>query len=182
MSAGARDLFFSIDKCTLRSSLHKHHFSPSLFSVRRPFSPAPVLSLSLHKNSNSLSLLSLRFSRRKDGVFAGTDGAEEEENEEEGFEEEEELDEDDEYEDATDDNGFGYSIDIDALEREARDAAREYSTSLSRELRIGECFFFFWWIRIGQFCFTQFRLDLSMVFDFFYFFIFNGTSVFAASG
>jgi hypothetical protein len=43
----------------------------------------------------------------------------------------------DEEADESDGDDFS-AIDVDALEEEARDAAREYSSSLSRELRIGE--------------------------------------------
>lgn len=42
-----------------------------------------------------------------------------------------------EFDDEFDDED--YSIDVEAFEEEAKDVAREYSSSLSRELRLGAC-------------------------------------------
>lgn len=46
--------------------------------------------------------------------------------------------EEEESEDLYDDEDGAFSIEVEALEREAKDAAREFSRSLSRELKIGE--------------------------------------------
>lgn len=48
-----------------------------------------------------------------------------------------EVDEDGEIDDRDDDDGDIDAFDYEALEKEARNAAREYSTSLSRELEMG---------------------------------------------
>ncbi|KAK0603064.1 hypothetical protein LWI29_001029 [Acer saccharum] len=102
-------------------SLHKlpFSFSPcsciSLFSPFRSLSP-PILSLSLLRKPPILPL----FSSRQNGAV----------------EDEDELEQDVVDDDESD--GHAYAIDLDALEQEARHAAREYSTSLSRELIIDD--------------------------------------------
>ncbi|KAK2641116.1 hypothetical protein Ddye_022879 [Dipteronia dyeriana] len=103
-------------------SLHKlpFSFSPSisLFSPFRSLSP-PILSLSLHRKPPILPLFSSRQSV--------------------AVEDDDELEED--VVDADDDDesdGHAYAIDLHALEQEARHAAREYSTYLSRELIIDD--------------------------------------------
>ncbi|KAK3205294.1 hypothetical protein Dsin_019340 [Dipteronia sinensis] len=101
-------------------SLHKlpFSFSPciSLFSPFRSLSP-PFLSLSLHRKPPILPL----FSSRQNGAFEDNDELEQDV-----------VDADDES------DGHAYAIDLDALEQEARHAAREYSASLSRELIIDD--------------------------------------------
>ncbi|KAJ4724266.1 GTPase Der [Melia azedarach] len=127
---------------TTRNLFSANTFSLSLFSpilklssssspILRPSSP-PFVSLSLHKRSYLYPLPLRALSSSNDAVSAANDEEEFAEFEEEdgGFEEEEEEVDDD----GSDGQDFGF--DVDALEREAKDAVREYSSSLSRELKI----------------------------------------------
>lgn len=131
MSATTRNLFsantFSL---SLLSPILK--LSSSSSPILRPSSP-PFVSLSLHKRSYLYPLPLRALSSSNDAVSAANDEEEFAEFEEEdgGFEEEEEEVDDD----GSDGQDFGF--DVDALEREAKDAVREYSSSLSRELKIG---------------------------------------------
>ena len=119
-----------------------------------PLSPPPVFATS---SSHSLSLaltlphlhrqrtLPPRISRQTNTQFSDDTGASESE---EFLEEEEEDDEADDsdggvdYDDDDDDDeevaNRSYSLDVDALEEEAKHAVREYSRFLSRQLSIGE--------------------------------------------
>ena len=104
----------------------------------RPFS-FPVVGRLLHSNHSLIpnkSILipcrsfSYSTSRFCSGGFSGSVGSDEEE-------EIEEFDGEEEEEDYS--NGEDYEVDAVALEKEAKDAVREYSSSLSRLLTIGVC-------------------------------------------
>ncbi|KAL9458739.1 hypothetical protein AB3S75_007581 [Citrus x aurantiifolia] len=132
-AAAANTLSSSI---SLLSAIPKLPFSSSSssFPILRSFSPQ-LLSLSLHKHYPLPLPLPLTrhlrsLSPSNDAVSSSNDDA---------FEDSQFEDEDDdaEYEDVDDESdGQDFGIDVDALEREAKDAIREYSSLLSRELII----------------------------------------------
>ncbi|KAF5735783.1 hypothetical protein HS088_TW15G01299 [Tripterygium wilfordii] len=108
-----------------------------------PVSPTPKIyshSLILSPNYTSIPSISLQLSRSSrftlSRLSAGTSSAVGSADDEgEGFEEF--IDEDFEEEGGVDESdGDSYGIDVDQLEEEAKEAVREYSSSLSRELRI----------------------------------------------
>lgn len=125
----ALELFQSTFPRTIcfRSPIPKPSYSPSASSLFPAILRSFSLSLSLpkgfllpHCSSRSPN------AKRQQGEQGGEQFEEEEHHE---FGEEEGIESD----------GEDYSaVDLDALEEEARDAVREYSSTLSRELRIGK--------------------------------------------
>ncbi|XP_057483892.1 uncharacterized protein LOC130770429 isoform X1 [Actinidia eriantha] len=105
--------------------------APLRFSLYNPSlcHSVSLCSADLHRHRR-LSLLR-RASRQASGEGIGEHGSDED-----GFEEDGEEIEDFDGIDEEDDGDYG--IDVEALEEEAKIAAREYSLSLSRELRIEE--------------------------------------------
>lgn len=106
-----------------RISSPSSSFASSSSSNISPFSPPSVLSYS-HKRSHH-SRLPYPVAATLDGPSVEEDELEFEESEEDSY-----PDESDEEEDI--------SIDISILEKEARDIARDYATTLSRELKLGK--------------------------------------------
>lgn len=136
-AAAANTLSSSI---SLLSAIPKLPFSSSSspFPILRSFSPQ-LLSLSLHKHY-PLPLPLTRHLRSlspsNDAVSSSNDDA----FEDSPFEDE---DDDAKYEDVdAESDGQDFGIDVDALEREAKDAVREYSSLLARELIIRKLLFF----------------------------------------
>lgn len=129
-AAAAHTLSSSI---SLISAIPKLPFSSSFsssFPILRSFSPQ-LLSLSLHKHYP----LPLPLTRHLRSLSPSNDAFEDS-----PFEDE---DDDAEYEDVDDESdGQDFGIDVDALEREAKDAVREYSSLLSRQLIIRKLLFF----------------------------------------
>ncbi|XP_034688332.1 GTPase Der-like isoform X3 [Vitis riparia] len=123
------------------------------FSPLSPLSPPPVFATSSsHSLSLALTLPHLHrqrtlppcISRQTNAQFSNdTGGSESEEFLEEEEEEEDEADDSDggvDYDDDDDEEvaNRSYSLDVDALEEEAKHAVREYSRFLSRQLSIEE--------------------------------------------
>ncbi|XP_031272002.1 uncharacterized protein LOC116130391 [Pistacia vera] len=120
-----KKLSFSSSSSSIILRSFSSPFLPLFPHPNRSLSPRPLpLPLPLPLRSSSPS---------NDAVLGG-----------EGVEEfEEDLDDDEEYGeevyddvDAEESDGQNYTIDVDTLEREAKDAVREFSTSLSRQLTI----------------------------------------------
>ncbi|KAK9221043.1 hypothetical protein WN944_009467 [Citrus x changshan-huyou] len=133
-AAAANTLSSSISLLSAIPKLPFSSSSSSSFPILRSFSPQ-LLSLSLHKHY-PLPLPLTRHLRSlspsNDAVSSSNDDA----FEDSPFEAEDE-DDDAQYEDVDDESdGQDFGIDVDALEREAKDAVREYSSLLSRELII----------------------------------------------
>ncbi|GFZ20689.1 GTP-binding family protein [Actinidia rufa] len=105
--------------------------APLRFSLYNPSLSHSVSlgSADLHRHRRLILLR--RASRQASGEVIGEHGSDED-----GFEEDGEEIEDFDGVDEEDDGDYG--IDVEALEEEAKIAAREYSLSLSRELRIEE--------------------------------------------
>ena len=125
---------FSLPNPIYRASLSSLSLSSVLAtSSRHSLSLSPVLShLHCHRT------LSPCISRQTNAQFSG-DGEESES--EEVLEGEDETDDSDGGADYDDGDVFGnrtHSLDVDALEEEAKHAVQEYSRSLSRQLSLGE--------------------------------------------
>ncbi|KAA8528092.1 hypothetical protein F0562_035039 [Nyssa sinensis] len=101
--------------------------SPTRFSLRNL--PLSITNPGLTQYRRDVSR---RISRHTSGEFVGKDDSEEEEFQED-VEEVENSDSGDDDEHFDDES---FAIDVEALEKEAKDAVREYSISLSRELKI----------------------------------------------
>lgn len=131
-AAAANTLSFSISLLSAIPKLPFSSSSSSSFPILRSFSPQ-LLSLSLHKHYRIPLPLRLRpLSPSNDAVSSSNDDA----FEDSPFQDED-HDDDAEYGDVDDESdGQDFGIDVDALEREAKAAVREYSSSLSRELII----------------------------------------------
>lgn len=117
---------------TLSKTLNLIFTIPSTRPLSPPILPAPSRSNLPLSHHNSFLISRQIFSRSTPrfcaSEFSGSANSEEEEGLEE-FEDKDDID----YSDS--DN---YDVDVTALEEEAKDAVREYSSSLSRILRIGE--------------------------------------------
>ena len=126
------------------------------FSPLSPLSPPPVFATSSsHSLSLALTLPHLHrqrtlppcISRQTNAQFSDDTGAseseeflEEEEEDDEADDSDGGVDNDDDDDDDDDEEvaNRSYSLDVDALEEEAKHAVREYSRFLSRQLSIGE--------------------------------------------
>lgn len=137
-AAAANTLSSSISLLSAIPKLPFSSSSSSSFPILRSFSPQ-LLSLTLHKHYPLPLPLPLPLTRHlrslspsNDAVSSSNDDA----FEDSPFEAEDE-DDDAQYEDVDDESdGQDFGIDVDALEREAKDAVREYSSLLSRQLII----------------------------------------------
>jgi len=103
-----------------------------LSPIPKPLSPSFLSPPFLRSLSLSLSLPKPRLLSQCVSRFPNTS-----QQAEKAFDKDELEEVGDEEADESDGDDFS-AIDVDALEEEARDAAREYSSLLSRELRIGE--------------------------------------------
>lgn len=118
------------------------HFSLSrIFSLRSPISRfSPCSSLLIPNSSSNISLSQSSVSIRKRHHLTTIRPCLQSESEFGNLEEDELAEFEDDVESDFDDIG-DENLDVDELELEAENVVREYSISLSKELKIGKCFY-----------------------------------------